>query len=58
MAVPVKKLIEILNTKNPKDEVEFVVVRTDGALMTMDLSGPNVDLTKILKLFTPKKASK
>lgn len=58
MAVTVKKLIDILKTKAPGDEIEFVVVRTDGMLVTMDLESSANDMSKILRLFTPKKPVK
>lgn len=55
MSVKIKKLIEILKDKNPDDVVEFVIVRTDGTLVTMDLCKSANDMGKILKLFGPKK---
>jgi hypothetical protein len=58
MSVKIKDLVRILQTKPQNDEIEFVVVRTDGMLVTMDLESSANDMSKILRLFTPKKPVK
>jgi len=58
MSTTVQNLMEILSEKNPSDEIEYVVVRTDGSIVTMDLKASANDMGKILKLFTPKKVAK
>jgi len=55
MSVKIKKLIEILKDKNPDDLVEFVVARTDGTIVTMDLCATANDMANVVKLFGPKK---
>lgn len=55
MSVKIKKLIEILKDKNPDDQVEFIVVRIDGTIVTMELCANANDMSGVLKLFRPKK---
>lgn len=47
----VAELIEKLKEKDQAAEVEFIVVKTDGELVTMDVSKQAKPLIKLLKMF-------
>lgn len=51
MSMPIKQLIKVLQTKDPKAEVEFVVVKIDGKLIAMDIENKANSMVKMLELF-------
>lgn len=52
MAVTVRKLIELLKTKNPNDEVEFMICRKrDGSVVMIDVEANSVDMQAALSMF-------
>lgn len=51
MATTIAQLIEKLKEKDQAAEVEFIVLKTDGELVTMDVAKHAKVLIKMLKLF-------
>lgn len=51
MAIPVKELIKNLKKKDQNSVVEFVVVKTSGDLVCMDVNAKAKDIQKLLKMF-------
>lgn len=49
--IKISELIEVLKTKNPDDEVEAVVAKTDGQVIVMYVHTMAKAITKALKLF-------
>lgn len=47
----IRQLVAILKKKDQEKEVEFIVVGTDDALITMLVSGKAADMVKMLKHF-------
>ena len=47
----IKEVIEILKTKDPEWEVQFIVARTDGQIIAMEAKDTFVDVMKFLKSF-------
>ena len=50
-------LIAILKRKRQQGnpDVEFIVCKPDGTIITMDLNQPNIDIIEISKLFSGRK---
>lgn len=48
----VAKLIEALKKKEQSQEVEFIVCRTDGAIVCMNVERNAKDIVKLLKLMS------
>lgn len=51
MAIKIKQLIKNLQKKDQEAEVEFVVVKTNGNLICMDIKSNAKDMQKMLKMF-------
>lgn len=51
MAIKVKDLVKILKGKDQNADVEFVVVKTDGTMVCMDLKGQTRAMASLLKMF-------
>ena len=51
MAIPISELIKKLEQHDQAIEVEYLVVKTDGELVTMGIEGTSRELTKVLDLF-------
>lgn len=51
MAHTVAQLIEILQGKEQNELVEYVVVKTDGELVTVDVQQQAKPMAKMLKMF-------
>jgi len=47
-----KDVVKILKSKPQEQEVNFIVVNKDGAIVAMELQGRNIDITKIHELFS------
>lgn len=54
MSTSIKYLIEILKTKDPKAEVEFIVVETNDNMIAMDVKAKSRSMVRLLKLFGDK----
>lgn len=50
--ITVAKLIKKLKEKDPNQEIEFIVCRTDGAIVCMNVERNAKDIAKLLKLMT------
>jgi hypothetical protein len=47
----IKDLINVLETKNQNDDVEYIVVKPDGAIVAMFIERKAVDIINALRLF-------
>lgn len=52
MAIKIKELIKKLGEKDQNAEVEFVVVKTNGNMVCMDIKSNAHDMTKLLNMFS------
>lgn len=55
MSIKIKELIKKLKEKDQNAEVEFVVVKTTGALVVMDLETSANNIAQLLEMFGPTK---
>jgi NMD protein affecting ribosome stability and mRNA decay len=51
MAIKVKKLIKKLKEKDQDAEVEFIIVKTNGIMICMDVNSSAKNMVDLLKLF-------
>jgi hypothetical protein len=55
MSITIKNLVKKLQSKNQDNEVEFIVVTTDGNLVCMDVDSNAHDMTTLLSMFNHNK---
>lgn len=51
MAIKIEELVKKLQDKDQNAEVEFIVVKTDGDMVCMDVEKSARSMVKLLKLF-------
>lgn len=55
MSIKVEDLVKKLQSKDQSNEVEFIVVTTDGNLVCMDVESNSHDMVTLLSMFNQNK---